>query len=125
MLRTLQGGCSSPVGVWSFVYEKDVEDEEGQVTTKTMLRLHGRVIHPDGSQDVSCSDSAEVANDHDAEALGINVAQKLFAAGADKLLSEIRNIERQNFLKRPTNGAATLGAVPEAAGQEAMAQVAA
>jgi len=118
MLRTLQGGCSSPVGVWSFLYENDAHDQDGQVTKTTMLRLHGRVIHPSGEYDVSCSETAQVGNDHEAEALGKKVADKLFEAGADKLLAEIRNIERQNFLKRPTLPA-TLGAVPEQAGLEA------
>lgn len=107
------------MGVWSFVYEKEAQEAGGEVVKTTMLRLHGRVIHPGGEYEVSSSHAAEVKNDEDAEALGKKVAEKLFEAGADKLLDEIRDIERRSFLKRPT--AATLGAVPEAAGREAAA----
>lgn len=125
MLRTLQGGCSSPVGVYSSVEESESKDEQGQVTKKMMLRLDGRVIHPSGEYDIACSHKAEVTNDYEAEALGKKVAEMLFDAGADKLLAEIRNIERQNFLKRPMTQPATLGALPEPAGQETAASASA
>jgi len=107
------------------VEESESKDEQGQVTKKMMLRLDGRVIHPSGEYDIACSHKAEVTNDYEAEALGKKVAEMLFDAGADKLLAEIRNIERQNFLKRPMTQPATLGALPEPAGQETAASASA
>lgn len=110
LLRTLQGGCSSPIGVWSFFYQKEMHDEHGGKTQAARLRLHGRVIHPAGTREISRSACQTVSSDADAEALGITLAKKLFAAGADKLLTEIKQIEKDkivaNMDQATTNGKA-------------------
>jgi len=110
LLRTLQGGCSSPIGVWSFFYRKETHDERGGKIQAARLRLHGRVIHPAGTREISRSACHTVSSDADAEALGIALAKKLFAAGADKLLTEIKQIEKDkivaNMDQTTTNGKA-------------------
>lgn len=110
LLRTLQGGCSSPIGVWTFLYNKEVYDAQGNQQQTTRLRIHGRVIHPSGERDISCSACQTITSDADAEALGVTLAKKLFAAGADTLLGEIKQIEKDkleaNINKTMANGQA-------------------
>ncbi|KAE8152081.1 porphobilinogen deaminase, dipyromethane cofactor binding domain-containing protein [Aspergillus avenaceus] len=81
LLRTLQGGCSSPVAVHCTTETAD----DSSVT----LRLEGTIIHPQGTRQVSAAASATLSNDSDAEALGAEVARLLEENGGKALLEEI------------------------------------
>lgn len=85
LLRTLQGGCSSPVAVNSVI--------ESQAAGELCLRLEGIIIHPHGSTQVSSTSVALVKNDSDAEALGTTLAKQLEDNGGRELLNEIRVLQ--------------------------------
>lgn len=85
LLRTLQGGCSSPVAVNSVI--------ESQTTGELRLRLEGIIIHPHGSTQVSSTSVAVIKNDSDAEALGATLAKQLEDNGGRELLEEIRILQ--------------------------------
>ena len=92
LLRHLQGGCSSPVGVACF-YESDTPE------SSKVLRLTGTVIHPQGETHVTASIASQVTSDSEADALGIDVAEKLLANGANHSLAEMRGGGAKNLLK--------------------------
>lgn len=92
LLRYLQGGCSSPIGVACF-YEPDMPE-----SSKT-LRLTGTVIHPQGDNHITASATSHVACDAEADALGIDVAEKLLANGANHILDQIRGVGSKNLSK--------------------------
>lgn len=92
MLRKLQGGCSSPVGVNTTMEETPVEVDGKVVRVDKRIKLQGRVVHPHGTSQVITEASAIVSSESEAEALGAEVAQKLFDTGARELLAEIRQI---------------------------------
>ncbi|CEJ82084.1 hypothetical protein VHEMI02174 [[Torrubiella] hemipterigena] len=77
MLRTLQGGCSSPIGVYTH-YESP---ENGG-----KLCLGATVVDMAGDKHVSTEELRLVESDEDAEALGLTVAKKLLDGGASGLL---------------------------------------
>ncbi|CAI7625012.1 unnamed protein product [Penicillium pancosmium] len=85
LLRTLQGGCSSPVAVNSVI--------ESQNSTELSLRLEGIIIHPHGSSQVSSTSVAVVRSDDDAVALGADLAKRLEEIGGRALLDEIRVLQ--------------------------------
>lgn len=85
LLRTLQGGCSSPVAVNSVV--------ESQDSMELSLRLEGVIIHPLGLRQVSETNVAVVRCDDDAVALGAELARKLEESGGRALLDEIRLLQ--------------------------------
>lgn len=78
MLRSLQGGCSSPIGVSCFFDPADA----------SKLHLHATVLDTDGSKEVSAEGSQSVASDDQAEQLGVTIADKLREQGASDLLSK-------------------------------------
>jgi len=92
LLRHLQGGCSSPIGVACF-YES--ETPEGS----KMLRLTGTVIHPQGDNHITASATSHVASDAEADALGIDVAERLLENGASHILDQIRGLGSNNLSK--------------------------
>ena len=71
--RRLQGGCQVPIACYA-LHEGD------------QLWLRGLVGAPDGSQLLFDEIRAPVA---EAEAMGIALAERLLAAGADKILAEV------------------------------------
>jgi hydroxymethylbilane synthase len=85
LLRQLQGGCSSPVGVSSSIFE-----EERVGGKKKIIKLEAIVVHPDGLKDVQASFVMEVGCDEDAEDLGRRVAGILVDEGAGEILEGIR-----------------------------------
>lgn len=97
MLRTLQGGCSSPIGVVCSSYQDEVSAGQSTFRKARMLRLTGLVVHPHGWSDFSTSLSTEVASDDDAEALGVKVAETLLIGGAGELLAEIKVLRDSGF----------------------------
>ncbi|UNI19769.1 Hydroxymethylbilane synthase [Purpureocillium takamizusanense] len=93
MLRSLQGGCSSPIGVWSSL--EPFEEESGPGSTRQqacegggILRLRATVLHVDGASEIYAENSGSVLCDGDAEQLGISVAKLLLDKGARALLAK-------------------------------------
>ena len=77
LLRTLEGGCSAPVGVHT--------EWEGD-----LLVLHSTVTSLDGKQMVEMSKEQVVTTTFEAEALGKDLADSMIAEGANTILEEIR-----------------------------------
>lgn len=88
LLRSLQGGCSSPVAVNSTIEKEDNEPLPGR-----RLRLEGTIIHPHGSSQICKSAVADVTSDGEAEALGKLLAKCLEDDGGRELLEEIRLVQ--------------------------------
>jgi hydroxymethylbilane synthase len=78
VMRTLEGGCSVPIGV-----ETSWEDEGKQ------LRLKATVVSVDGKQAVDVDRLEAVSTMADAEMMGKAVAQKLVDLGAQEILDDI------------------------------------
>jgi hydroxymethylbilane synthase len=76
-LRTLQGGCQVPIGVYSKI-QGDILEIEGMVGS-----LDGKVVLRDKIS----------GNKNSAEQIGIKLAEKLFEKGALEILEIIRNTE--------------------------------
>ena len=77
LLKTLQGGCSAPVGV-----ETSWEGER--------LVLRSSVISTDGRECVEASKEGVVGSYEEAEALGRELAEELLELGAEGILRGIR-----------------------------------
>ncbi|KAL3960442.1 hypothetical protein ACCO45_005559 [Purpureocillium lilacinum] len=90
MLRTLQGGCSSPIGVWSSLepFKESEPTKTQQGREGSSLRLRATVLHVDGTSEVFAESSGTVECDDDAEQLGISVANLLLDKGARTLLAK-------------------------------------
>ena len=84
VMRTLEGGCSVPIGVETDWVE---EDEGGE--KKKKLRLRAVVVSLDGKQAVEGERTEEVASLAEAEALGKALAQELAGRGAQQILDDI------------------------------------
>lgn len=78
LMRTLEGGCSVPIGVKS-----EFEAES------SMLSLTGIVVSVDGKEAVEGSVAGECFCDEDANQIGKDLAADLIAKGASKILNEI------------------------------------
>lgn len=78
LLKTLQGGCSAPVGVESSWVEGEVLD------------LESSVISPDGEEMVQSGATGKVVSVEDAQRLGNELAQRLLELGAEKILHDLR-----------------------------------
>jgi hydroxymethylbilane synthase len=74
LLRTLRGGCHAPIGAHA-------------ETVGGSLALEARVLAADGSREIADRIAGPPA---EAEDLGRRLAERLIAAGADRLLSESR-----------------------------------
>lgn len=79
LLRTLEGGCTVPIGV-----ETEWLDEQ-----QRLLRMRGIVVSLDGKQSVEDSIDGTVRTRDEAEVFGKQLAAKLAAAGAEAILKEI------------------------------------
>ncbi|WNR45824.1 hydroxymethylbilane synthase [Paenibacillus roseipurpureus] len=77
-LGRLNGGCQVPLGAYASVNE----DSSGGAA---LLTLTGMVGTPDGATMLK-----ETASGNDPEALGLLVADKLIAQGAERILAEVR-----------------------------------
>lgn len=90
MLRTLQGGCSSPVGVYStFVPNAEETETKGALRFYNgTLCLHVTVLDIDGKGEVSAHRESIVVDDEGAEKLGVEVAAILSKEGAQNLLAK-------------------------------------
>ncbi|KAJ5746650.1 porphobilinogen deaminase [Penicillium odoratum] len=92
LLRSLQGGCSSPVAVHS-----RIEKQDSQYSPGGRIRIEGTIIHPHGLSQISQSAAADVTSDSEAEALGRLLAKCLEDAGGRDLLDEIRLVQGKEF----------------------------
>lgn len=83
LLRTLEGGCSAPLGVES----EWVHGSDGL----KKLRMRSVVVSVDGQKCAQVELDGDVNSPESAEAFGITVAKALVADGAGEILEEIQN----------------------------------
>jgi hydroxymethylbilane synthase len=79
LMRTLEGGCSVPIGV----------ETEWLGDSKDRLRMRAIVVSLDGSRSVEDVIDAKVQTDNEAAEFGQALAAKLLEAGADAILKDI------------------------------------
>jgi hydroxymethylbilane synthase len=79
LMRTLEGGCSVPIGV----------ETEWVDRSRFLLRITAIVVSLDGSRSVQDDIDATVRTDEEATALGQELAARLVKAGAGAILDEI------------------------------------
>ncbi|HET7427369.1 MAG TPA: hydroxymethylbilane synthase [Gemmatimonadales bacterium] len=77
-LRTLEGGCQVPVAA------------HATRVGAGALRLHGRVVSLGGEREVEGIEIAPAADEDQADALGILLADRLMSEGAGDILAEVR-----------------------------------
>lgn len=86
VMRTLEGGCSVPIGVETeWVDEEDAENGD----KKKLLRLRATVVSLDGKKAVDGEKAEEVASLAQADSMGKRLAQRLAEGGAQAILDEI------------------------------------
>jgi hydroxymethylbilane synthase len=108
LMRTLEGGCSVPIGV------KTTWSDSGK------LELNGIVVSIDGIEAVDASATATINSDEEAEELGKTVAKGLVQKGASKILDVINEERRKQqedakakigdpkaFVEKQSEGSAT------------------
>ncbi|KAK3685106.1 porphobilinogen deaminase, dipyromethane cofactor binding domain-containing protein [Podospora appendiculata] len=86
LMRTLEGGCSVPIGVETAWVEQEAEEGES-VGKKLMMRA--TVVSVDGTEGVDGSRTEEVASLAQADSLGKKLALELAEKGAQKILDQI------------------------------------
>ncbi|KAJ5190586.1 porphobilinogen deaminase dipyromethane cofactor binding domain-containing protein [Penicillium cinerascens] len=79
LMRTLEGGCSVPIGVETEWVDK----------SRYLLKITAIVVSLDGAQSVQDSIDTTVQTEEEATALGQELAARLVKAGADAILNEI------------------------------------
>ncbi|RYP65014.1 hypothetical protein DL771_008511 [Monosporascus sp. 5C6A] len=79
LMRTLEGGCSVPIGV----------ETEWLGESKDLLRMRAIVVSLDGSQSVQDTIDAIVQTNDEATALGQELAARLVKAGAHAILNDV------------------------------------
>jgi hydroxymethylbilane synthase len=80
-LSRLEGGCQVPVGAYATLNAGD---------SGSVLSLHGRVIALEGRTMIEGRESAPVASEAEAAALGKRLAEQLLADGAGAILADAR-----------------------------------
>ena len=93
LLRTLEGGCSAPLGVetsW-------LKGQEGTKPAQVLL-MKAIVVSIDGTSSAEVQLEEEVESVASAENFGVKVAAELIRRGADKILLDIK-------AKKPTEAA--------------------
>ncbi|KAG9304002.1 hypothetical protein G9A89_005912 [Geosiphon pyriformis] len=91
LLRTLEGGCSVPIGVYTEFIQIGNADKGNEQSYKRYLRLSALVASLDGSEVIE-ADGTEEVDDGGVEAtikLGKQVANILKTRGADKILKKL------------------------------------
>jgi len=82
LLRTLEGGCSAPLGV-------ETSWTNGSASSSA-LQMKAIVVSTDGKESAEIEMVEEVHTMADAERFGVNAASELVRRGADKILAEIQ-----------------------------------
>ena len=94
MLRTLEGGCSVPVGVntkLSHVVEGQERLRSGELKLESgVLEITGCVTSLDGERQFVKTMEEKVTNTSEAEALGKRLGETLLDNGAREILEEIK-----------------------------------
>ena len=94
MLRTLEGGCSVPVGVntkLTRVVEGNERLRSGELKLESaVLEITGCVTSLDGGRQFVEAIEERVASPSEAEALGKKLGQALLDSGAREVLEEIK-----------------------------------
>ncbi|CAI0652831.1 unnamed protein product, partial [Colletotrichum noveboracense] len=98
VMRTLEGGCSVPIGV-----ETSWVEAEGGAKK---LRVKATVVHVDGQQGVDAERTETIETAEEADDFGKLVAQDLVDRGAQKILDEI------NAMKSDAQPTTTTTAAP-------------
>lgn len=80
LMRTLEGGCSVPIGV-----ETEWVGESSQET----LKMRAAVVSLDGKDCVECETEGKVENEDQADEFGRVMAKELVDKGAGKILEKI------------------------------------
>lgn len=82
LLKTLEGGCSAPLGV-------ETEWVQGSDGARK-LRMRSIVVSVDGKESANVEIDGDVDSPEAAEAFGVKVAKELVAKGADLILQVIQ-----------------------------------
>jgi hydroxymethylbilane synthase len=116
LLRTLEGGCSVPIGVetsWqggkglaigtqpAKDYDKHgnaMDEEEPDIDDQELI-LRAMVVSVDGTESVEYEAHRKVRSAEEAQEMGQEVAKVLIEKGADKILEKI-NVEKQWAAKK-------------------------
>ena len=92
VMRELEGGCSVPIGVETeWVSDANGTQEVDRMIEK--LAIRAIVISLDGREFVDAAEKRPIYCQEDADQLGFDMARKLVAQGADKILKKI-NLNR-------------------------------
>lgn len=90
LLRTLEGGCSVPVGVTSQLVDLPMPCPWAP---KARLTLTGVVTSVNGLQEVVVTQSADICGSQDAVRLGCQLAARLLKSGAAAILEELNQVK--------------------------------
>jgi hydroxymethylbilane synthase len=83
-LSQLEGGCQVPVAAQATLQPAE---------SGTVLRLHGRVLSPDGNTMLEGRLAGSVSAEQDAAQIGVTLAEQLLADGAGAILGALRPSE--------------------------------
>jgi len=78
LLRTIEGGCSAPLGVQARWFKND------------FLHFEAIVVSVDGKESVGVEKQRQVNNVEEAEQFGMDIAAELLSKGADRILAAIQ-----------------------------------
>ncbi|CAH7681124.1 porphobilinogen deaminase [Phakopsora pachyrhizi] len=92
LLRTLEGGCSVPVGVSSSIYDLIMPCPWAP---RARITMTGVVTSVDGKEEVMITQSMDVCGTKDSKRLGISLADQLLKSGAQSILEELNSIKSQ------------------------------
>ena len=84
LLRTLEGGCSAPLGVET----RWVRQQDGKILDSVLL-MKAIVVSLDGTSSAEVEMEEVIESVQQAEAFGVRVATELCTRGADKILTEV------------------------------------
>lgn len=101
LLRTLEGGCSVPVGV-------ETQYLTNPCPAFKKLELRAVIVSLDGQTAVEHCETRNVKNVKEAEQLGVDIAQVLIEGGGKTILEELGRIVAQKNVKGVNEQIATL-----------------
>lgn len=87
LLKTLEGGCSAPLGVET----RWVKQQDGKQSDSALL-MKALVVSMDGMSSAEVEMEEVIESVQQAEGFGVRVATELSTRGADKILAEVSDI---------------------------------
>ncbi|BFZ64349.1 porphobilinogen deaminase [Saitoella coloradoensis] len=84
LMRTLEGGCSVPIGV------------QTSLSPQNLLEMHACVVSIEGTEYVEAKETMVVSSDEEAEELGKLVAMRLIEGGAGTVLERINEVRERH-----------------------------